>query len=124
MIVYKRIRNIHGRLTSAFVSIWPVTEWLTVNYKVGKAVSAPVGKLFAFDTEKHANAFYFGAETWKAEATGAKRSYRKSEGFAPSIAKNVKAFWKGKYKCGDMVSASSPKGTVLCDTITLLERVH
>ena len=128
--VYKAVRRDHeGRLLSAFISRYTQTVGsdLCLTYKPNTITKPNVGKLFAFSNKEDAFAYLFGDEVWKAQATGVKKLGKHEKIFtgAQLILDNYEYFWKyGVSDCFEglqQVLGYAPKGTVLCETIKLIE---
>ena len=109
-------------------------------YSVGDKTVPNIGKLFAFSSKLAAKRFshdcaYGNCEIWESKATGAERPN------FPFIAVNMvgieangflELFWKGEFSQARRVLRNTalaaianepPTGTVLCSSITLLEKV-
>lgn len=119
IIVYKVVHIeglVKGRKLSGFV--WSERE-LVLEYKQDEVVTPAVGKCFAFDSLNNAKAWGWGDEIWEAETTKALRVRRRIFTNMHGIAYNIHDYWKGKVK-GLSVA---PRGTLLCPSLKLLERV-
>ena len=129
MKVFKAVRILDGRKVS--VALSPNSYFLTT-YIEGETSYPPIGKLFAFRSYTRAKEFikellldtHWTVEIWRAEAKAKKRP------FHPYISsyltkQSIKYFWQDyndisllrRLKQSDIM----PEGTVLCDSVTLLE---
>ena len=139
MRVYKVVERHYGILQSC----WSMDEFC-VTYTPGKAAKAPVGKLFAFRSLNDARRFlsHLGGTggrgshlmVWEAEASGVQGlgkiiNYKhRFYGMASRVMRTyVQAFWDRNWAKARTSASHSlslgPKGTVLCDTITLVMEV-
>ena len=121
MIVYKVVRPSKGRTVSAFVE-----GEAEINYIPGVEIKPKVGKIFVFTDLKKARDFLVGSQIWKSEATNVKRIRRLIPNNVVEL-KNmdmIAYFWKGDRRWKDMAPklGHPPKGSAVCDSITLLER--
>lgn len=130
--VYKVVYHTNTKKLSFWALLCPE---LCVEYKKNVPATAPVGKLFAFDTLKHAQQHkegVYGKEIWEAEATNV-RLLSKNKIFCTDdriLLKIAKYFWWRKLTkdklhslCEGASAETIPPGTVTCSTITLLRKV-
>lgn len=134
--VYKVMERIDDRLLSCFV--WHKGQ---VEYKPG-VLTRPVlkgTKLFVFDTFEYAKRFLDNVmeergptEIWECEAEGVGRPPDRICQYAIDV-EDILAIWKWAlkhemtYVMRDIISAnayiSPPRGTLVCDELTLVRRV-
>lgn len=126
-IVYKVVlKTRRGGLVSP--SKWSLPKGIAVTYVPGRKAVPCIGKLFAFRSERDAVAYCAdgtpGQIIFKSRAEGVGQA---SE-CVPILNINRRAlrrFWSGGMRVLEFPSGFSsepPKGTVLCSSITLLER--
>lgn len=121
--VFKIISHINGLCVSAYV---PRSEWRAVYAKdTVTTPTIPGSKLFAYAHYSHATLYRAtGCSIWRCEATGVVKPtfYSMPELSRPSL-DEVISWWETGKPLRTHWTLSVPCGTVLCNSITLLEEI-
>ena len=131
MKIWKVVRKSRGNLVSAFVGREGYQHPFVATYEEGKETTAPVGRLFAFDS-LNAATYWLHMQNgrsdlvlYEAETTKFYRLRRPIYQNQYFIQEYSKAWWANQLtlEVGKNNVAMPPTGTITCKSLTLLRPV-